>query len=266
MYFPNATNNRVLPAPAAHADDPSVIHTAPLYGGGSSTYFQAPPPRAAAGAHLKVFWAHKGAFVLSAVVCVGLAALITFAMTPIYRARGSLELQTPPGSGYQMREADASAINGPTFDAYLDTQIGILHSETIIRRVMDKLHLVERMNARKPQGLSGWIAGALPFGKEPYTRETAFESAQKHLTVRQSRLDNLVEILYDDPDPVLAAEFVNAVASEYSQENLEARWRMAQNTGNWLASHLDDMRVKLERSEKALQEYSQKNGLLFAIV
>ena|SRR5256885_2409167 len=149
MHFPHATNSRVLPAPAAYGADQSVIQQNPLHGV-SSTLYQ-PPPRAASGGHLKVLWAHKAAFLLSATSCVALATLITFAMTPVYRARGSLELQTPPGSGYKMRDGDASSINGPTFDAYLETQIGILHSETIIRRVADKLHVLERMNSRKPQ-------------------------------------------------------------------------------------------------------------------
>ena len=44
---------------------------------------------------------------------------------------------------------------------------------------------------------------------------------------------------------------------------MEARWKMTERTGVWLTRQLDDMRVKLERSEDALQRYAQQSGLMF---
>lgn len=67
----------------------------------------------------------------------------------------------------------------------------------------------------------------------------------------------------DSTDPNIAAAFANTLASEYIDQNIEARWQMSQKTGEWLGRQLDDMRIKLERSEDALQSYARQNGLLF---
>ena len=48
----------------------------------------------------------------------------------MYQARGSLELQIPAALSYSSRDAEArGAVDGQTFDSYLEVQIGILESE-----------------------------------------------------------------------------------------------------------------------------------------
>ncbi|MBZ5579515.1 MAG: polysaccharide biosynthesis tyrosine autokinase [Acidobacteriia bacterium] len=194
-----------------------------------------------------------------------IAVLFSFSMSPEYQGRASLELQTPPAASYGARDGDGeSAINGPNFDSYLDTQIGILQSDTLIRRVIARLNLAQQMKAYMPQGLAALrvkylsMLGITP----PATSEEIFEAAKRNLVVHQARLNNLVEILYNAHDPTLAADFVNTLADEYQQQNLEARWQTSQSAGNWFARHLTDLRSQLEASENALQSYSRDNGLL----
>lgn len=73
----------------------------------------------------------------------------------------------------------------------------------------------------------------------------------------------MVAIMYSSSDPQFAADIVNTLASEYIQSNMESRWKMSERTGEWLSGQLNEMRIKLERSEAALQEYAQRSGLLF---
>jgi succinoglycan biosynthesis transport protein ExoP len=61
----------------------------------------------------------------------------------------------------------------------------------------------------------------------------------------------------------LAARTVNAVAENYIQKNLEARWDAAQKASEWLSQQLRDLKAKLENSEDDLQKYAADNGLLF---
>src|SRR5215469_14885122 len=42
-----------------------------------------------------------------------------------------------------------------------------------------------------------------------------------------------------------------------------SRWRSAQKASEWLSRQLESFKAKLEKSEDDLQEYAQKNGLLF---
>jgi len=67
----------------------------------------------------------------------------------------------------------------------------------------------------------------------------------------------------DSASPRLASQFANTLANEFIEQNLESRWKTTERTSNWLARQLDDMRIKLERSEDALQSYARKSGLLF---
>ena len=61
----------------------------------------------------------------------------------------------------------------------------------------------------------------------------------------------------------LRHRFANMLTNEFIEQNLEARWKTTERTSNWLGHQLDDMKIKLERSEAALQTYARNSGLLF---
>src|ERR1019366_2476839 len=227
--------------------------------------FSAPPaPDSSVPKFREILLAHKGIFAGCVLLCLAVAALATYSTSPVYQAKGLLELQAPPASTYSTHDGEAAgAINAQTFDSWIETQIGILESTTLVRRVVARLKLEEQLNAYRPQGLAAPRKKYFSPQRDSITREQAFEIATNNLKVRQSRLNNLIEIFYNAKDPGLAAAFVNALAEEYELQNLESRWQMAQSTGNWLTSHLTDLRIRLENSETALQDYSRANGLLF---
>ncbi len=59
-------------------------------------------------------------------------------------------------------------------------------------------------------------------------------------------------------------DFVNTLANEFIEQNVEARWKTTQTVGDWLSRELNDERAKLEHSEDALQQYARNSGLIFA--
>ena len=87
--------------------------------------------------------------------------------------------------------------------------------------------------------------------------------AMRSLTVHQLGQTRVLEVLYTSTDPKFAAQFVNTLTSEYVDTNMESRWKMSERTGEWLNGQLDDMRVKLEKSEAELQQYAERSGLLY---
>ena len=72
-----------------------------------------------------------------------------------------------------------------------------------------------------------------------------------------------MEILYDSTDPALAAAVANALTAEFIRQNLESRWQTTQKTGEWLTGQMEDVRIKLEKSDQQLQAYAAAAGLLF---
>src|ERR1041385_2125575 len=69
--------------------------------------------------------------------------------------------------------------------------------------------------------------------------------------------------LFRSYNPQFVATFVNTLAQEFIQSNIEARWKMSQHTGEWLSRQLDEMRKTLEESDNRLQSYARKTGLMF---
>ena len=77
----------------------------------------------------------------------------------------------------------------------------------------------------------------------------------------QAQVGRLQEAICGDPQ--LAADFANTLATEYIEQNLEARWKTTQHTGEWLTRQMEDLRIKLEKSEEQLQNYARLSGLQF---
>ena len=217
--------------------------------------------------YLDIVRRHKGTLILVAFLGLLASLLLTLPQTPIYQARASLEIQNLNEDFMNMREmnptADGSGSYPPQYD--LQTQAKILQSESVLERVIAKLHLEEKLSQESGRGrLSAWRnALGLPEWRSDSPREEVLRVVTKNLKVTTEPSTRLVEILYDSKDPQLAADFLNALTTEFIQQNLEARWKTSQLTGEWLTHQMEDVRIKLEKSEDDLQSYAHATGLLF---
>lgn len=209
----------------------------------------------------------KGTLVVIAFLGLVSSLLLTLPQTPLYQARASLEIQNVNENFLNMRNVSPTASEGvsssPEFD--LRTQVKILQSESVLERVTAKLDLDKKLSQEKNSGrLSAWRkALGLPEFSSVLTREEVLRLVTRNLKIRTEPNTRLVEILYDSTDPKLAADFVNSLTSEFIQRNLEARWKANQQTGEWLSHQMEDVRIKLEKSEDELQSYAHASGLLF---
>ena len=93
-------------------------------------------------------------------------------------------------------------------------------------------------------------------------RERLLQQIAQNLTVRVSGQTRVVEILYESPDPALAANFANTLVNEFIEQSQEVRWRSTQRTGEWLTRQLAAMKIKLEQSEAQLQAMAKASGLM----
>jgi capsular exopolysaccharide synthesis family protein len=186
--------------------------------------------------------------------------LITLPQTPVYQARTSLEIQDLNQDFMNMRNvnpvSETAQVNGL---ADIQTQIKILQSETLSDRTIAKLRAG---HPASPETASTSLLQNLLNHPKP-TWETGLKQAARGMKVRAAGQTRIIELLVDSTDPRLAAAFANTITNEFVEQNLEARWQMSQRTGDWLSRQLDDMRLKLEHSEDALQAYARQTGLMF---
>jgi len=210
---------------------------------------------------------HKGTLILIAFLGLLASLLLTLPQTPFYQARASLEIQNINENFLNMREMSPTANGGGSYPPQYDlqTQAKILQSESVLERVIAKLNLEKKLSQEKDSGrLSAWRnALGLPGWRPDSPREEVLRLVTKNLKVSTEASTRLVEILYDSKDPQLAANFVNALTTEFIQQNIEARWKASQQTGEWVTRQMEDVRIKLEKSEDELQNYAHASGLIF---
>lgn len=189
---------------------------------------------------------------------------------PVYRAKSLIEIDRENPTVFTPQELfqldDVS-------DSYLETQYKVLTSDDLAERVIHQLAL-DRVAEFRPKARS-WAWPAI--GSQARTSVSVEGAAkpdlelsqavlakfQDHLDIRPIRRSRAVEIRFESQDPDLATRVVNAVAGNYIQKNLEARWDSAQNASVWLSQQLQDLKAKLEKSEEDLQKYAAENGLLY---
>jgi len=207
---------------------------------------------------------HKMPLLYFALAGLIAAILFSLAQTPLYRARTSLEIQDFNEDFLDLKSVDPTDSTGNrTAESYIGTQIKILQSESLLERVIDRLELHE---APPPTGWRAFVSRAghglrLSSPSRRSEKEELIRQAERNLTVSASGRTSLLEVLYLSPDPKLAADFANTLVSEFIEQSQEMRWKSTQRTAEWLTSHLDEMKAKLEQSEAQLQDYARTSGL-----
>jgi len=190
------------------------------------------------------------------------AIVISLIQTPIYRVRTSIEIQ---GTNFmESKSPTESGENYGTPEAYVETQVKLLQSESLLDHVVDKL----RLQQQPPTGLRALTSRVRRIFESSKTsnlreKDDLVRHIERNLTVRTSGNSHLLEVLYESPDPKGAADFANTLVSEFIELTQEERWKSAEGTAEWLTNHLNIMKAQLEQSEAQLQDYARTSGLTF---
>ncbi len=238
---------------------------------------------------------------------VGIAVLITtltaiyMARKPnIYRARAVVQVdleQANPDLLTNDRQRPASVAD----PSYFNTQLQLLNSESLFRRVIKEHSLdsnKEFQKAKSEDSVSAWRSMLRAVGLasdpkksiDPAVAETAagssslisadeiaeavrlapyVESIQKNIgidPIRESRATvkdtRLIEISFTHTDPALAAFVVNSVAETFINVNQEKRSGTNRKTNDFLQERIADLQSEIKKDEVKLLELKQNAGIL----
>jgi capsular exopolysaccharide synthesis family protein len=208
---------------------------------------------------LTLYW-NKGLLLAFALIGMAITLCISIPQKPIYRAQVTVEIEDPSENFLNKGFDNVTPNSTDAAETYFQTQIRLLRSDSLLQRVAAKLNLHAKGNAGQTSKWRGW------FGLAPNTplpeSDRVIRQMSQNLTVRVSGLTHVVEVLYDSPDPALAADVANTVVTEFIDKSQEVRWRSAQRASEWLTRQLADMRVKLEKSDAQLQSMARGSGLV----
>jgi len=191
-------------------------------------------------------------FLLTVVTVVTIAS---FKMKPVYVAAASLEVdrENHDVTGFQGTGAYDEYMD---MEDYIETQSKILQSETLALQTIKSLDLsrysefggrsdilsLEHGSAlQKRPGILGAFLGSLSVKRVPNTR--------------------LLEVTFEAQDPQLAAQVVNTHLQNFIEQNFRSRYEATTQASNWLSSELEELRIKMEKSEDARIAYERENQI-----
>ena len=93
-------------------------------------------------------------------------------------------------------------------------------------------------------------------------QEAAAGAVMGGLSVQPVGESSIVRIRYSALDPAWAQRISIAVAEQYVKLKLDMRDAASTHARNFLQERLDELRVKLEESEKQLIQYARKEGIV----
>lgn len=195
-------------------------------------------------------------------------------MVPVYRSSATVLIETDRAK--LLPSADAYSV-GAYYREYFQTQAELLKSGEVAQRVVTKLKLAEHPEfdprQTKPSSLETWMGEHAPqlkalfWSPPPVLNEASVEGQVRkryadRLTIEPVRQSQLIKVSFDAHDASLAAAVANATAQAYIQAELDSRSTINQNVGQQINERLAELKATLDASEKALQAYRDREGML----
>jgi polysaccharide biosynthesis transport protein len=238
---------------------------------------------------------------------IGVTVLIT-TLTAIYMARRPDIYQAQATVQVDLEQANpdlavserrSSSLNPDP--AYFNTQLQLLTSESLLRRVVKELSLDSNKEFQKNKAegsVSAWrsmlkavgLASDVPKKKETVEEVTVSNSSsvasneeiaeavrlapfvdaiRKNINVepvREARATfkdtRLIEIYYRHTDPELAAVVVNGVAGTFSKQNQEKRTGTNRKNNEFLDERIANLQTEIKAGEEKLVETTKRYGIL----
>jgi polysaccharide biosynthesis transport protein len=207
--------------------------------------------------YLLILRKHQWLILSFMLAVVTIVAIATFRMQPVYVATARVEIDRENANilPFQGSESYDYMMD---LENYIETQSKILTSETLALQTIRNNALSARPEFSSPNGPSDAIAsGSLANQKRPPELGEFLGS----LSVRRVPSSRLMDVSFESTDPQLAARIVNAHITTYIEQNFRSKYEATSQASTWLTSQLDDLRVKVQRSEDALITYERQNQI-----
>lgn len=193
-----------------------------------------------------------------AVLFSGTCTLITFLTKPVYEPVARIEID-PPGSEIFSLQRPGSDTNE---SAYVETQAQDLRGDGLAIAVIRRLNLAQN-SLLVSRSLAQRAPTVADTNRDELTpaESAALEAFRSRLKINRDPTSHLVNISFASTDPKLAATVVNTLLTQFIEREYKTRHDAILQSTEWLARQLDDVRGRMEASNKAVSEFQQVTGL-----
>jgi len=185
-------------------------------------------------------------FLLSVVTIVSIAS---YKMKPVYEAAARVEVDK---ESQNMTPFPDSNTFGEYEDSenYIETQSKILQSETLALMTIKSLDL-----AQYPE------FGGTSTADAAHGRPAILGAFLGRLTIKRVQNTRLIQVQFEAEDPQLAATIVNTHLQNFVEQNFRGKYEATMQASNWLSAELEELRIKVEKSEDARIAYERENQI-----
>lgn len=203
--------------------------------------------------YLRVLRRHKWVILATLVVLVTIVTIGTMLTKPVYRAEAKLEIgketeRVMPGQ--QILAMESANVFNPLF---LQTQVDILHSRDLARRVIQKLNLPENEEF-KAKG-----ADSTP---ENVREVQLVNNFQRRYDVNVGRQTRVVSVTFDAYSPKLAADVANALSQEFIDWSMENRLQGVTQAKDFLNRRVKEAETNLKNAQDEYQQYLSVHNII----
>ena len=195
---------------------------------------------------MRARWAVMLALLL---LTVATAVAVSFVMTKQYSASATILIDAKPDP-----VAGGMIYGGMLAPSYIATQVDMIQSERVARRVVRTLKLADQPETRErwqevtrgKGDIEGWLA----------------ESLQKRIEVKPSRESHFITVGYTAGDGKFAAEVVNAFVQAYIATTLDLRVDPAKQYSTFFDTRAKQLRTEVEQAQAKLSSFLKSKGLV----
>ncbi len=209
--------------------------------------------------HLRPYWtviSKRGWTITSIAFLVTLlVAIASFKMTPIYEATVRLDIEADT---LQIQSLNDIYRQVPTDEAFIRTQIQVLEGVSLAKRTIAQLALTnDPKSVEAIRQSSGWFSS-----KPPNSPQGLVGQFRHNLQVQNVQNSHVVDVSFESADPDLSARVANALADNYIEYNFRQKYDATRQASGWMERQLDELKVKVEKSQQALVDYEKQNAIV----
>lgn len=196
-----------------------------------------------------------------------LATLWVFSVDPVYEASATLLIESGSAKVTSIEEVYSPDSSG---QEYYQTQFELLNSPTVADKVIDELQLLEHPEYEPSQSGSSWrnwlpgSADSVEPNAQAMARQRTIGAYLENLKVSPIDKTQLVTVKFESHDATLAASVANSHARNYIANMLETKLAFSESATNWMSERLQAVKANLQESERALQEFREREQVFDA--
>ncbi|BGE87114.1 MULTISPECIES: GumC family protein [Methylosinus] len=204
-----------------------------------------------------------------ALICTGFLVaglIVTFLMPRIFTATTTIQIDREATKFLRNHDAVVEDHSDPQF---YETQHELLKSRALAERVVSSLSLADRKGFLETDSWSLTRAiGAIFSSKGRETpdpeqqRQRAIDTVMYGLSIQPIARSRIVRVQFGSRDPAIAQAVSAAVGQDFVAMTLDRRYAASAYARMFLQEKLQQVKLKLEDSEKQVVQYAQKEGIV----